>query len=127
MELSEMLEHLRELKRRYQRSSQVTKKREAAYKEYDREVHSYLTRNNLDATATGGHTFAPRSTVSGNVYDLALFEEWLEQQGLLDDYVKSEPQKARLNELVRERLDNQAELPPGVNAYVKEYVSITER
>lgn len=127
MELADMLDHLRWLKTRKDRSSKVSKQREATYKEFERDVYHYMERNRLDGVKSEGFTFGTRSTTMGNVFDQDAFEAWLAENDLLDDYLRKEPQKARINELVRERLDNQQELPPGVNAHAREYVSITEQ
>lgn len=127
MELADMLDHLRWLKARRDRSTKVSKERDRIFKEYERDVYHYLERNRLDGVKSDGYTFGTRSTTMGNVFDQDAFEAWLHDNDLMEDYLRSEPQKARLNELVRERLDNKQDLPPGVSAHAREYISITEQ
>lgn len=127
MELRERLEELHRLKERASRSDKIAKERKQRAKDAEIDLFHYMQRNGLDAVAAGGHMFAPRSTTLGVVNDQAAFEQWLMENDLYDEYIRTEPQKARLNEMIRERIDNQQELPPGTNAYAKEYISITER
>lgn len=127
MELSERLEHLRWLKERSSRSSQIADERAARYKEFEADTFHYMKRNGLDGVTAVGFRFEPRATVLSSVNNLDEFEDWLRTEGLEEEFLRPEPRKARLNELVRERLDNQQDFPPGVTAYAREYISITER
>ncbi len=126
-EIADRLEHLRWLKERAAVSAKIAKERSARFKEYQADLFHYMRRNNLDGISSKGHTFALRSTDLGTVNDQEAFERWLKEQDLYEDYISTEPRKARVNELVRERLDAKQEMPPGVGAYANEYISITER
>ena len=127
MDLTERLRHLQRLKERAARSEKIAKERKERFKEFELDTFAYMERNGLDGVTAGGFRFEPRSTTLSTVYDLDAFEGWLREQGLDEEFLRAEPRKQRLNELVRERLDNQQEFPPGVQAYAREYISITER
>ena len=131
MEIADRLEELRWLKERADLSTKVAKERKARFQSAQAELYHYMQRNGLDGVTSHGYTFALRSTTLSNVNNKEAFEEWLRtQEGedvAYEDFIRTEPQKARLNELVRDAIDRGAPLPPGVNAYANEYISITER
>lgn len=76
-----------------------------------------------------GKLYTPAKTVYGKIDDRAAFLEWARaQEG--DDadgetLYEVKERKQLVSELVRERLDNDEPLPPGIGFYVKEYVSVT--
>lgn len=69
--------------------------------------------------------FARKSTVYAQVTDRDALVAWAEEQGL-DDVVELKEAKGRLNEIVRDRLDTQQELPPGVSFYERRYIAHTK-
>lgn len=70
-----------------------------------------------------GSLFVPTQTVYAQVQDRAAFVEWAEQNEI--ELLEKTERKALCSELVRERLDNNEPMPPGMGYYIKEYVSRT--
>lgn len=67
-----------------------------------------------------GTLFVPTETVYGQVQDREAFIKWAEEN---DEQLFEPKERAQLlNQLVREKLDNGEELPPGVGFYVKKYI-----
>lgn len=126
-DLLEKLEHLAWLKRRAKRSMAAAEARKDAAKEFEAELFGVMDDLGLTSLNTRQHTFVPKTTVRSYVTNAEEFRRWLEENDLVSEFLKDEPQKARLNELVRDRLDRKQELPPGVAWYPQQYISTTER
>lgn len=127
MDLNAELTELAWLKERAKRSEDIADERKRIFKAREAELFTTMDRLGLRSVSTDDHTFTPRTTVLSTITDMDAFVAWCEETGQMDDYVKNVQQKARLNELVRERYDNMEELPPGVNSVIREYISTTER
>ena len=66
-----------------------------------------------------------KQTDYGTITDYDLFKKWVYDQNLDEELLKTQEESARLNELVRARLETGEELPPGVGWYTRKYISIT--
>lgn len=126
-DLIEKLNHLAWLKKRARLSSKVAERRKDEAKQYELDLFQIMEDLGLKSLNTHTHTFVPRTTVRSYITDMDAFEAWLEDEGVRDDFLRVEEQKARLNELVRERLDRKEDLPPGVGWYPQQVISTTER
>lgn len=70
--------------------------------------------------------FVARSTIYATVQDQDAFQVWAQEKGLEEDYFTPKPAKARLNELVRDRIDSGEDMPPGISFYPRDYISISD-
>lgn len=121
------LEQLARLKARKAQTAADAKIAAADLERYEQELWERMEGVNADSRAYGDiGSFVRKSTVYGQITDRDAFVEWAKEQGL-DDVVQVVEQKGRLNEIVRDRLDTQQELPPGVSFYEKRYISHTKK
>lgn len=58
------------------------------------------------------------------ITNMPLAEEWFREQGFYDEVLKLEPVNARLNEIVKERLEKGLTMPPGIDFSMKRSISI---
>lgn len=84
----------------------------------------------IDLGDHGDVTFGLGSTRYARILDSKKVREWAEanderRAAFID--AEGKLVKARLNEEVRERLDNSTPLPPGLDFYVREYVTISQQ
>ena len=125
-ELHEKLAELAGLKAKYRALKDEAKAAEDHHNYQQALMFERLRDRNMLSIKTDFATYVCKSTVYGNVNDIEAFRAWCETQDLVLDFVKDAPQKQRVNELVRNALDSGEELPPGVNWYSKDYISISE-
>lgn len=125
MELGDRLDKLAELKEREHQLKQQAKDAETERKNFEAETYELMRETkNLSVRRPGG-SFSAKSTVYGHVRDPDAFQAWVEEQDMVDEFLTTKPVGQRLNEFVREALDNGADLPPGVTWYPKDYISFT--
>jgi hypothetical protein len=120
------LDTLHELKQDMKVKGLIADEAKKRYQEYEHAVFQEMTAAGMTGFKSETAGYSAKSTIYANVQDSEAFEAWCAENGLTEDFLKSAPEKARLNELVRERLDNGEELPPGVGWYPRNYISITE-
>lgn len=119
--ISEDCAHLRGLKLRSTNLDAQAKEAKAECKAAEIALINRMEDESVDALKYDGTLFVPSETTYGNVSDRSEFIEWaLENAPELVEY-KERPKL--VNETVREYLDNNQELPPGLDFYVKQYVS----
>ena len=92
---------------------------------YEQHLYDRMDAEDTWSIKTSKHRFSGKSTTFATITDMDELREWLEENGLIEECIKEAPQKARLNELVREYLDNGQTLPPGTSSYDRRYISIT--
>lgn len=92
----------------------------------EQQVYDKMDLQDTWTLKTSTRRFSGKSTTYAVITDMDELRAWLDEQGLEDEFLKEAPQKARLNELVREYLDNGQTMPPGLSSYDKRYVSITD-
>ena len=68
-----------------------------------------------------GRNLVPAQTEYSSINDLSEFIAWAEMEA--PELIKLAANKEQLNALVRQRLDDDEPLPPGVTFYVREYIS----
>ncbi len=49
----------------------------------------------------------------GKITDMPVAEEWLKENGLFDEVLKLTPIKARVNEILKKKIENGEAMPPG--------------
>jgi hypothetical protein len=126
LELTERLRELADLKAAKHEAKKAAEAAEQAYRELEDHVHGQLSEVDIPSIKHSGRTFSRNSTVYATITDFEAFERWCRDHDLLEEFIKLEEQRARLNELVRDHLDNKQDLPPGVGYRVRNYISITE-
>ncbi len=112
---------LRELKESYVESKAET---DSLKRQFDKAQADLIERMDTDAVEglkVDGTNFIPTKTIYGQVQDRSEFVAWAEQEApeLLEPKERSE----LINELVRQKLDDGEQLPPGLNFRVREYIS----
>lgn len=75
----------------------------------------------------GTVTFSPRETFYGRILDDDLAAQWLEENALADEFLEEKFVGARLNEIVRTRIEQRQPLPPGFDFSPRRGVTITRR
>lgn len=70
-----------------------------------------------------GRNYSAAATVYGNVNDRSELERWAIDEGNAPWLFNPKPGAKQVNEYVRQCLDNNEPLPPGLDFYVREYVS----
>ena len=69
--------------------------------------------------------FSPRETFYGRVLDSDAALDYFEQTAQVDEFTKPKIVAARVNELVRERIESGQPMPDGIDWYARRFVAIT--
>lgn len=73
----------------------------------------------------GTVSFRNRETHYGRIIDDEAALEYFEKRAMLDEITTAKFAKARINEIVREALEGDGEMPPGIDYYADRGVTIT--
>jgi hypothetical protein len=126
MDLGERLDRLAELKATEKDLKRQYDDAKGERERWEQDTYDLMRETqNLSVRRPKG-SFSAKSTVYAAVNDPEAFMAWVREQGLEDEFLVTKEAKGRLNELVREKLDNKEPLPPGVQWYPDEYVSFTK-
>lgn len=71
--------------------------------------------------------FNREQKVSSSVFDKDAAIAYFEEHGMSTGYVEGNVRKAPCNQLLRERMENGEELPPGIEPRITKYVKVTKR
>lgn len=116
------LRYLKAEAKRKQADADDAKKRA---KEFEADLWRKYDEQNTRGIRTGEARYELKSTIYGTVTDYEAFKEWVIEQDLVEEFLKQTEESARLNELVRDRMDTGQELPAGVGWYERRYISVT--
>lgn len=114
------------LKRLKDEYAELNRQRDDVRRELDMQqaaVYAYMEEYDIESMKVDDLTFirtAPREFAT--VQDREAFVEWAMRNDA--SLVAMKEEKRLLNQLVRERIDNGEELPPGIGFYTREIVSI---
>jgi hypothetical protein len=72
-------------------------------------------------------SFHPKETYYGRVIDNEKALEYFEQRALTDEFTQPKIVSARVNELVREAIEQGDSLPEGLDFYARRFVTITKQ
>lgn len=103
---------------------------EASKEEHDRFQHTvfqYMKERGTTSYGTEDEQWVRKSTRYATITNRDAFIKWAEDHGLVEEFTQRKEVSARLNELVRQRLDDNEDMPPGVDYYDREYVSRTSK
>lgn len=107
---------------------------EREYREYEANLFEQIEDSSLRGTVEfdfGGDLgiirFQPRRTIYGRIVDKNAALDAFEQEALLDEMSSPKVEARRLNEYVRDRLENGQSLPAGVDYYEKRFFTISKK
>lgn len=121
MDIQNALEKLRSLKEHRDGAKDVFDAADREFKDFQREVYDYMEANDIDGMKVGGTNFIRTATAYATVQDRDAFREWAKTND--DSLIELKERSALLNALVRERLDNGEDLPPGIGMYTREVIA----
>jgi hypothetical protein len=123
----ERLAHLKDLKVDERAKYKEHQEAKRAREQFELELFEDMQSTNTFAQRQGNTNYVLKTTIFSNVTDREAFVEWCRARELDDEFLRETEEKARLNEFVRAALDNNEDLPDGVDWYAKQYISITEK
>lgn len=123
--LPDRLARLGELKATSTRLAREAKEARYEMEKYQADLYESMSNMGMESTRIDGTSYARKETIYATVQDRDAFVEWARDHGM-EDLTKTVEEKARLSEIVRERIDTGQELPPGVHWYGKQYISVTK-
>jgi hypothetical protein len=126
MDWNERLTELARLKAVEKEKKRDAEAAKAARERFELDTFTLMDEQGLPSIKTRTHTFSAKETIYGQVQDDEAFHAWVRDQGLEEEFYRSEEVKGRINELVREAIASGTDLPPGVGWYPRKYVSATE-
>ena len=97
---------------------------EAEYRDSEAMLIAAMEDAGLKSVKTDNGTYTVQRTVYGKVEDAEAFIGWAATQGLEQQLTRVEVYKARVNEIVREALENGSDLPPGISFSETRFVSV---
>lgn len=132
--LESKFRRLAELRETRDIDKQASENSEAAYREYEAELLETIEESALRGTVEfdfggdlGKIRFQPRQTIYGRIIDKQAALEALEAEELTDVMTAPKIEARRLNELVRDRLENNQGLPEGIDFYARKYFTISRK
>lgn len=87
----------------------------------------YMETKGVETVRSTVGIISRKETVYGRISDLEAAKRSFEDMGRLEEFFSLQPEKARINEYVRECMKQGVPLPEGVDFYSKRYVSLTKR
>ena len=82
--------------------------------------------NDLLTTDTGVVSFYPKETYYGRVIDKDKALDYFEQRAMMDEVTEPKIVMARVNEIVRDALEQNESLPEGLDFYPRRFITITK-
>lgn len=117
----------------YDKAYKARVKAEVAKKKAEADLNEAMAKAKLPGCTLelgpgyGTQQFNREQKVSSSVFDKEQAIAYFEEQGLAQGYVEGTVRKAPLNQLIRDRMENGQELPPGVEPRITKYVKVTKR
>lgn len=123
-----------ELRDQRDADKRAAEKSERAYREYEQEFWQAIEESPFDGTVPldlgpeiGTVKFSQRETYYGRLLDADKAQDYFESRAMADEMFEPKVAKRRLNEFVRECLDNGTPLPDGVDFFAQRGVTITRQ
>jgi hypothetical protein len=133
-ELKSKFRRLVELREKRDSTKLAAENAEKEYREYEAELWDELDDSPLKGTIKldlgppyGEVKFGPRETFYGRVLDKEAALDYFENRALMDEYTEPKIAMSRVNELVRECLEQKRPIPEGLDFYAKRYISISHK
>ena len=122
MTLEDQVRELRRLRRIKEILDRRAKEAKDRFDRAHRELWERMEATGVTAIGIDDRKFVwNKPKVYGSISDKAAFVAWAEEHA--PELIEPDPRMALVNELVRERIDNNEPLPPGVNWFTRESVS----
>jgi hypothetical protein len=107
---------------------------EEEYREYEAELFDEMANSPVKGTRRidlgephGLVVFTPRETKFGRILNLDDALDYFEQRQMSDEMTKPGIAKRKLNEMVRELLEQGKSLPPGIDWYANRGITISKK
>lgn len=120
MTLEERIKHVAELKERAAFLKEHAEQAAEAFAKAQDELWDYMDAQNITSIKIDGRNHVRRGTIYGSINDKQRFVAWAQEHA--PELLAPEPRKKLINELVRQRIDNNEPLPDGVTWHVRKYV-----
>lgn len=112
----------------------AAEKSEEAYRDYESELFEAMKASPIKGTRRidlgpphGLVVFTPRETKFGRILDLDKALEHFEQRAMVESMTKPAIAKRKLNEMVREYLEQGKPMPPGIDWYPQRGITISKK
>jgi hypothetical protein len=106
---------------------------EVEYREYEAEVLAAIEDSSLkgsiefDFDELGAYRFTKRATTYGRVTDMNLALDYFDDNAITDEMTAPKVESKRLNEFVRDAVENGRDLPEGIGSYERKFITITRK
>ena len=125
MTIQEEIRHVAALREGYEELQGMADEAKELYERAHAALWERMDATGVSSITVDGVQNTRKSTIYASVNDKTEFMKWAEENA--PELVAPAPRKALVNELVRQKIDNGEELPPGVSFYTNDYVSRTQR
>lgn len=131
-EAKSKLRRLMEARTRRDEAKKTLEDAESDFREIEAEVYEDLAdvRGTLKVDLGdpwGEVSFRQRETYYGRIIDDEAALEYFESRQMVDEVSAPKFVKARINEIVRESMETDGEMPPGIDYYANRGVTITRQ
>jgi hypothetical protein len=123
-----------ELREKRDINKTAAERSEKEYRAYESELFDEIEEGPGEGTRKfdlgpphGTVAFTPRETKFGRLLDSEAASEYFEEMDLTEEMTKPGIEKRKLNEYVRELLEQGKPMPPGVDFYVNRGITISKR
>ena len=123
--IQDELKKLHHMKILYRAADEVFQDLKGRHDAFQARLYDRMDDEGVLSLKTDEARFDAKMTTYHTITNMDEFRAWLDSNDLTNEFIKDAPEKARLNELVRQRLDDGDELPPGLGSYDARYISIT--
>lgn len=131
-EFTAKLRRLMELREARDTSKVAAETAETEYREAESELWDELEESPITGAIKidlgspyGKVTFSPRETFYGRVLDTEAALDYFEQSAQIDEFTAPKIVPSRVNELVRQRIENGEPMPEGIDWYPRRYIAIS--
>jgi len=132
--LASRFRRLVELREKRDEDKTKAEKSEVEYREYESELFEELQDGPMQGTLRfdlGGNigvvTFTPRETKFGRIVDAEAAVQYFEERELAQEFTKPSIEKRKLNELVRDLLEQGKSMPDGIDWYARRGITISRK
>lgn len=133
-EAKSKLRRLMELRVRRDEAKQELATAEADFRDCEADVYESMEEDAVQGTLKvdlgepwGIVSFRTRETYYARVIDEEAAEEYFEQRAMMDEISSPKFVKKRLNEIVRDHIEQNKDMPPGIDYYPDRGVTITRQ
>jgi hypothetical protein len=132
-EFTTKLRRLMEAREKRDTSKAAAENAEKDYRELESELWEEIAESPVEGSIKidlgepyGKVTFGVRETYYGRVLDADAALEYFEQTARVDEFTQPKIVPARVNELVREKIESgEMDMPDGIDFYARRYIAIS--